>query len=82
MENYQKLEKIGEGKVTQAGLASSIREALRTRLTRVPDFKVPMALSTKPATSPTQVELSHSRRSVLKPKMKASPAQPFAKSPC
>lgn len=73
MENYQKLEKVGEGRSLSSEYAFLRRVKLMAR-------KAHMVLSTKLAISNPTVS-SLSRRSDWKPKMKAFRPLPFAKFP-
>ena len=83
MENYQKLEKIGEGMHCNC---CAPEKALSGNLGRCQANDIAQAhtaSSTKPAISqpPTTVS-SLSRRSASKPKMRVFPAQPSARFPC
>jgi hypothetical protein len=92
MENYQKIEKIGEGKLLSLLCCSfserapkynakfSINQATGRILADYND-QGHTASSTKLATLHTLVESLHSRKSDLKLKTKVCPVPPFERSP-
>jgi hypothetical protein len=86
MENYQKIEKIGEGEhlalVSLRPWPAAIHALLINWRVFADSYdQVHMVLSTKLATLRMLVELSHSKRSDWKLKMKECPARPSARSP-
>lgn len=72
MENYQKIEKIGEGVLKYT-------RAFNCTVAEYPQAHT--VSSTKPATYKTAVESLRSRRFDSKPKMRVYQAQPFGRSP-
>jgi hypothetical protein len=92
MENYQKIEKIGEGELLALLCLTFSERRINTMLNwhiitapgeSFADYNDQghTVLSTKLATLHIQVELSHSRRFDLKLKTRACPVQPFERSP-